>query len=117
MKITKRIKKILLILLDPENTFPWVSENFPWAMTQLQAAVERGGYPYWIIWSICESKKRLSHSEKISFSRTFRIMINRGLIEEHAGWSDYRLTEAGVQKAVQIRKEIRDFIKEFANLT
>ena len=105
MKITKRMKKILLFLLHPENKSKWVAENFPWW--------KHDDYPYWMIMTFCERKdsSNFTHVERVSYHRTFRILEKHGLIE--SGW---RLTERGRKMAEKIEKEIRNLLRDYEYL-
>lgn len=115
MKITNRIKKILLFLLHPENTFQWFKEN-------KIGIAKRDYYEGWQILSFCAKKAEwdFTHSEIVSYRRTLRIMVKLGLIEPRKSgfyiFPSYRLTDKGRRTAMEIEKEIKDLIKEYENL-
>ena len=113
------MKKILLFLLHPENTFQWFKEK-------KIAFSERDYYEDWQILSFCAKKPEwyFTHSEVVSYRRTLRIMRKFGLIEGRKrafSWGiyeypSYKLTNKGRKIAKDIEKEIRDFMKEYEYL-
>jgi len=110
MKITKRMKKILLFLLHPEK------------VVRRYDADTIGGWPYGRIMSECERKERFQHSEVVSYLRTFRILENLGFIARERVFLNYSrtfcfsLTAEGRKRAEIIEKEIQDFINEYKDL-
>jgi len=113
MKVSERMKKVLLFLLHPEKTFPWFREN-------KFEIFERDYYEEWYILSFCAKKPvwDFTHSERISYRRTLGIMMELGLInwELPSYHPSYKLTDKGRELAEKIEKEIRDSIKEYEYL-
>jgi hypothetical protein len=119
MKITNRMKKILLFLLHPEKAFQWLNEK--------KISISKEDYYWdWQIMSFCTRREfwKFSRSEELSYRRTFKILRALGLIE---GWerqmswgvlegSSYKLTDKGKKLAKRIEKDIREFIKDYEYL-
>ena len=120
MKVSKRMKKILLFLLHPENTFEWFKENrIP--------ITESDCYRHWDIMTFCAKKSHFrdfSDSEIVSFNRTFRILKRHGFVERGTlhlpegiyEYGCYKLTNKGRKIAKDIEKEIRGLMKEYEYL-
>ena len=96
MKVTKRMKKILLFLMHPESASKWLEER----------KIGFSGQEYFTdyqIWAFCENRHVsganamvLSLGKEISYKRTFRILKRLGLIESMLGYlPSYRLTNEG----------------------
>jgi hypothetical protein len=123
MKLSARMKKILLFLLHAEKSFEWFRRS------GIGIVEEKEGYfdPDAIM-CFLENKRfsDFSRSEVISYGRTFKILEKLGLVK--LGYSihglaltdarahDYKLTVAGRTIAEKVEKEIRDFIREYENL-
>lgn len=119
MKLTRRIKKVLLFLLHPKTILPWVAKTFPWFIERYPQFIESNYTPYFLIKSFCEKKRwKFAHSENVSYARTFKIMRKLGLIEDglFGLYSGCRLTDKGRKLAEEIKKEMNDFIKEYQYL-
>lgn len=124
MKMTRRMKKILLVLLHPERAVQWLEKSdntYPSTLDRLNYYSE----PYIMLFCAKRSSWNFTHSEVVSYRRTFRIMKELGLIDErnfHSIFHDtyeYRackLTAKGRQQAEKVEKDIRDLIKEYESL-
>lgn len=116
MKITNRMKKILLFLLHPERAFQWFNEKNI-------SIVEQDRYRDWQIMSFCSRREfwKFSRSEEVSYRRTFKILRKLRLIEGRERqvsfgiieYPSYKLTEKGKELAEKIEKDILQFIKEY----
>jgi hypothetical protein len=115
MKLSARMKKILLFLLHAEKSLEWFRRS------GIGIIEEKEGYfgDYNIV-CFLENKRfsDFSRSEMVSYRRTFRILEKLGLVKlGEIHWArDYRLTSAGKTIAENIEKEIRNLIKEYENL-
>jgi len=79
-----------------------------------------------VIMQFCEKKESywdLTHSRKVSYRRTFRILEKLDLVNRrhtsryvHPFYTFYSLTDKGKKVAQSIEKEIADLIKEFEHL-
>jgi len=115
MKMTRRMKKILLVLLHPEK----VSQLLEKSNIYVSRVERLDYYPEPYIMLFCAKMSSwwdFTHSEVVSYRRTFRIMIELGLIHETYEYRAYKLTAKGRQQAEKIEKDIRDFIKEYESL-
>jgi hypothetical protein len=115
MKLSARMKKILLFLLHAEKSFEWFRRS------GIAIIEEKEGYfGDYNIMCFLENKRfsDFSRSETVSYRRTFRILEKLGLVKlGEIYWAhDYKLTYAGKKVAEKVEKEIRDFIKEYENL-
>jgi len=121
MKLTTRMKKILLFLQHPKKVAEWFTEN-------LETNISRKAYSEeWAIVSFCEKKfyLNLTRSVKFSYKRTFTILeryelVNFTWVISHLHPTYYtlnlELTNKGKMIAEKIEGEIRNTIKEYEYL-
>jgi len=118
MKITNRMKKILLYLSRPEKAYQWFLRSangisFPeryYVATTILSFCEKGK-PYW----------DFTHSEKVSYKRTFRILEKLDLVKSmqeypHPDETYYELTNNGKKIVEKVEEEIRNIIEEYEDL-
>jgi len=110
MKITKRMKKILLFLLQEEKLVHRERYYKDW---EIMSKISAGKHSW-----------NFTHSEKVSHRRTLRIMVELGFLERFKRISNqwlyeypsYKLTNRGREAALEFEREILDFIKEYQSL-
>jgi len=112
MKLTNRMKKILLFLLHPREGSRWFEEA-------RRHVPEAYCSDRWIIASFCERKSDFdfTHSERESYRRTFRILEKHGLLSRIPEyWASYTLTSKGKETAEEIEEELKGLAREFEYL-
>ncbi|MEA2089198.1 MAG: hypothetical protein U9O89_00335 [Thermoproteota archaeon] len=122
MKLTKRMKKILIFLLHPEKYLEWFHKNKIETLNEYSTTGEE-----LYVWDVhiaafLENRPTgFSSNERFSYRRTFQILKRLGLVERYVEETGvvaakYKLTNEGRKMAEKIEKEIKAFIKEYENI-
>ena len=117
MKITKRMKKILLFLSTEERKLEWVSRSSILLSCKGENSLARSKFI-----SYERSRADFTVSELASHLRTLRILMKHDLIESKYGWGArkvvyLRLTDKGNKLTEEIKGDIRNLVAEYKELT
>lgn len=116
MKITKRMKKVLLFLLLQKTKHEWVSRSDVLLSCVGETSLARGKFI-----SYERSRARFTQSELASYLRTFRILLTHGLITSKYPLGErkivyLRLTEKGDKLAEEIKRDVKALVDEYKEL-